>query len=53
MQGKPKCLEVQMWIKSIWTEYYIRKANLTEDYDFSSFGPCPHTVPELMAELGL
>ena len=53
MQGKPKCLAIQNWIKSIWTEYYTRKANGSTNYDFSVAGICPHTVPELMVELGL
>lgn len=53
MLGKPKCLAVQAWIKSIWTEYYVRGATGSTDYDFSFAGACPHRVPELMAELGL
>lgn len=53
MQAKPKCIAVQNWIKAIWTEYYTRKAGTSTDYDFSIAGTCPHTVPELMAELGL
>lgn len=53
MQGKPKCVAVQNWIKSIWTEYYIRKAGTSTDTDYSFAGICPHTVPELMEELGL
>lgn len=53
MQSLPKCVAVQNWIKSIWTLYYARKAALTADYDFSIVSPCPHTVPELMVELGL
>ncbi len=53
MMGKPKCLSVQNWIKSIWTLYYFRKATGETSTDFSSCGECPHTVPELMAELGL
>lgn len=53
LQAKPKCLAVQGWIKSIWTEYYVRKASGSADTDFSLAGKCPHSVPELMAELGL
>jgi len=53
MQAKPKCVAVQNWIKSIWNEYYVRKANGSTDTDYSFAGPCPYTVPELMAELGL
>lgn len=53
MQSKPKCLAVQGWIKTIWTEYYTRKATGSTDTDFSIAGVCPHSVPELMAELGV
>lgn len=53
MQGKTKCLAVQAWIKSIWAEYYIRKAGDSTDYDFSFVGECPHSMPELMEELGV
>jgi len=53
MQGLPKCLAVQSWIKSIWTLYYTRKATGSTDFDFSEVKDCPHSVPELMQELGL
>ncbi len=57
LQSKPKCVAVQDWIKSIWTLYYQRKAAMGPEFspslDFSSCGPCPHTVPELMEELGM
>lgn len=53
MTGKPKCIAVQNWIKGIWTTYYTRKATGSTDYDFSVAGLCPHTVPELMEELGV
>jgi hypothetical protein len=53
MQGKPKCLAVQNWIKGIWTEYYVRKASSSTNFDFSIAGECPHTVPEIMVELGV
>ena len=53
MQAKPKCTAVQDWIKSIWTVYYTRKANGSTDTNFDMAGPCPHSVPELMTELGL
>jgi hypothetical protein len=53
MTGKPKCLAVQGWIKDLWTEYYTRKATASSDCDFTVIGPCPHSVPELMAELGV
>lgn len=51
MQGKPKCTAVQNWIKDIWELYYTRKAGTATDCDYSSCGPCPYTVPELMTEL--
>lgn len=53
MQGKPKCIAVQNWIKSIWVEYYTRKASGSFNNDFSGSGSCPYTVPELMEELGV
>lgn len=53
MQSKPKCLAVQAWIKTIWTEYYTRKAGTTTDTDYSVVGVSPYSVPELMTELGL
>lgn len=53
MQQLPKCTAVQNWIKGIWTVYYTRKAGTSTDTDFSVAGTCPHSVPELMAELGL
>lgn len=53
LQGLPKCLSVQAWIKSIWTLYYTRKAGSSTDTDYSSAGLCPHSVPEIMAELGI
>jgi hypothetical protein len=52
LQGKPKCIAVQNWIRGIWTEYYLRKSNGSSDFDFTITGVCPHTVPELMVELG-
>ena len=53
LQGLPKALAVQLWVKSIWAEYYLRKANGSQDLDFSVVGNCPHTIPELMSELGI
>lgn len=57
IQSKPKCLAVQSWIKGIWTEYYARKAEISEttvtSLDFSACGNIPHTVPELMEEVNL
>lgn len=58
LQSKPKALAVQAWSKTIWAAYYTRKATVTspEDealMDFSACGNIPHSVPSLMAELGL
>ena len=53
IQATPKCLAVQSWIKSIWTAYYLRKESGSTDANFEMAGPCPHSVPELMAELGV
>ena len=53
MQAQPKCIAVQNWIRSIWTEYYTRKAGTSTNGDYSLIGACPHSVPELMVELGL
>jgi hypothetical protein len=52
LQAKPKCLAVQGWIHALWSEYYTRKGNGSTDYDFTTYAACPHTVPELMTELG-
>lgn len=56
-QQKPKALAVTAWSSAVWDAYYSRKALVTvssvDDLDFSSFGPIPHSVPELRAELGL
>lgn len=57
LQQKPKALAVSAWSSSVWAEYYARKALVTvtseDNHDFSSFGPVPHTVPELQTEVGL
>lgn len=52
MQGKPKCIAVQNWIHGIWAEYYTRKAGTSTDTDYSVCGTIPHTIPEIMNELG-
>ncbi len=52
MQGAPKCVAVQNWIKGIWALYYERKVNGDASTDYSICGTCPHSVPELMQELG-
>lgn len=53
LTGKPKAIAVQAWIKGIWELYYQRKDVNSTDCDYSSVGPCPHSVPELMTELGM
>jgi hypothetical protein len=57
IQAKPKCLAVAAWQKSIWTLYYQRKAlalaGRDVSLDFSSCGAIPHTIPELMEEVGI
>ena len=53
LQGKPKSIAVQNWIRTIWEIYYVRKANGSTDTDYSTVGVCPHSVPELMTELGV
>lgn len=57
LQRLPKCIAVSQWINSIWALYYTRKATVTDVLDsalldFSSIGPMPYTIPELMAEVG-
>lgn len=55
IQQKPTALAITAWSQAIWTEYYVRKAAVLEgadvDLDFSFFGPMPHSVPELQAEV--
>jgi len=51
IQNKPKALAVQAWVDAIWAEYYARKASGSDNIDFTTVGTCPHTVPELVAEL--
>lgn len=53
MTAKPKCLAIQAWIKGIWVIYYTRKAGTSHDCDYSGAGECPHSVPEMMLELGV
>lgn len=57
MQAKPKALSISAWSKSVWAEYYVRKALVTTDsvdnLNFASFGAMPHSIPELQAEAGL
>ena len=58
LQQKPKALSVMAWVNSVWAAYYTRKPQVTPQWnaallDFSSCGPMPCTVPDLMAELGM
>ncbi|MFI4962818.1 MAG: hypothetical protein ACHP6H_03060 [Legionellales bacterium] len=58
LQNKPKSLAIKDWSHSIWVLYYSRKALVTATadptfQDFSSCGPIPYSIPELMVELGL
>jgi len=56
IQGLPKCLAVSAWCSTIWTLYYVRKAEVvaggSADLDFSWCGEIPYSVPELMVETG-
>lgn len=57
LRNLPKCVAVSQWVSLIWTLYYQRKANVTyvfdpNSLDFSVVGPMPHSIPELMAEVG-
>jgi hypothetical protein len=38
-------------LDTLWDEYYNRKSNLTENYDFSSIGSMPNTYAEVRAEI--
>lgn len=59
LQNFPKSVAVKNWINSIWALYYQRKATMNHypisesDLDFSSCGPCPYSVPELIAEVNV
>ena len=56
IQGLPISLAIKNWSKDIWTLYYIRKSSMSIsnlDLDFSSCGPMPYSIPELMNELGV
>jgi len=51
INSKTKALAVKAWIDSLWTEYYVRKADIENaSLDFSSIGDMPHTIQELMSE---
>lgn len=57
LQQKPKALAVRAWSSAVWAEYYARKSQVTatstDNYDFTSFGPIPHSIPELQMEIGI
>jgi len=57
LMSKPKCSAVQAWIKSVWIEYYTRKAGVdlqnNVNLDFSVCGNIPYSVPELMEEVSI
>ena len=58
---QPKSIAVQEWITRLWDIYYDRKPTVTAwtlpsqydptQFDFSSAGPMPNSVPELMTEV--
>ena len=54
---KPKCTAVQAWIKSVWVEYYTRKAGVdlqnNVNLDFSVCGNIPYSVPERIEEVSI
>lgn len=62
IMSKPKSEAILNWINTIWGIYYQRKAiiqNFPEEtldsldpsyIDFSSVGPMPYSIPELMVE---
>ena len=58
MEGDQRAVAVGLWIQSIWASYYIRRddvdaATTIEELeaiseDFSSVGPIPYTVKEII-----
>ena len=40
------------WLDALWGDYYVRKANGSTDYNFSSHGGCPHSFLEVREEAG-
>ena len=44
---KTKIRDNIAWVDSIWTEYYNRKANLSENYDWTNFGDPPHSFYDI------
>ena len=58
LKGSPKAMAIQGWVKSLWTLYYQRKANVgvvldPALLDFSSVGSPPFSMLQLQIELGL
>lgn len=43
-----ECLD---WKNTLWTDYYNRKAVLSEDLDFSNNGTIPYSYPEVKEEV--
>jgi len=39
------------WKNTLWTDYYTRKALLSEDFNFSNNGSVPYSYPEVKAEV--
>jgi hypothetical protein len=57
IQGRPIAVAIRNWSNELWRLYYDRKPLVTdmvdeELLDFSEIGPMPHSVPELMLDLG-
>lgn len=44
---KQKVQDNIAWVDSVWTEYYRRKDNIIQDYDFSSFGNPPWSFRQI------
>lgn len=38
------------WLESLWADYHSRKASGSINYDFSSYGRCPHSFLEVRGE---
>jgi len=63
VKGGPVAASIQAWCQTIWTLYYQRKPDVSAWtapgqmdmalFDFSSCGNIPHSMPDLMAELGI
>lgn len=46
-----KCLESVAYLDSLWNEYYNRRDNLIENYDFSTFNNMPNSYQQLRSEI--